>query len=428
MKKHLFISALLATACTLGTSAQSIEVTSSDGLKYKFAADRVEDITFVQTTPAEVCDFTSVDARIYSSGTVEATFSAENNPKAVTLWIVGPSMAKYFHDGVYNVSADGGAMTIDTDPSYSYVKEGTETKALKSGTMNVAVSGKEYTITFDLMLADDSELKGKYVGEMPGTIGKDFTLSTCEEPKVKTTDVNDYVKGEFYFKMNDSAWSYEMAVDFFADASAAKLPAGTYTYSEEGKPGTFGKRSSLDLYNPSNTYKFAEGSTITVAYEGENITLDMKLVTTDGRKIDMKYQGSIKFPEVVQEIETVALAAAATPKVINNNGRIDGEFYIKMNDAAWNYEMAIDLFADAAAEKIPAGTYTYSAENTPGTFGSKSYADMYTPNMGNCRFADGSKATVSYSGENIIIDLYLIVAEKNKALTMKYEGPINYEL
>lgn len=72
MKKHLFISALLATACTLGTSAQSIEVTSSDGLKYKFAADRVEDITFVQTTPAEVCDFTSVDARIYSSGTVEA--------------------------------------------------------------------------------------------------------------------------------------------------------------------------------------------------------------------------------------------------------------------------------------------------------------------------------------------------------------------
>lgn len=354
MKKHLFISALLATACTLGTSAQSIEVTSSDGLKYKFAADRVEDITFVQTTPAEVCDFTSVDARIYSSGTVEATFSAENNPKAVTLWIVGPSMAKYFHDGVYNVSADGGAMTIDTDPSYSYVKEGTETKALKSGTMNVAVSGKEYTITFDLMLADDSELKGKYVGEMPGTIGKDFTLSPCKEPEVKTTDVNDYVKGEFYFKMNDSAWSYEMAVDFFADASAAKLPAGTYTYSEEGKPGTFGKRSSLDLYNPSNTYKFAEGSTITVAYEGENITLDMKFVTTDGRKIDMKYQGSIKFPEVVQEIETVALAAAATPKVINNNGRVDGEFYIKMNDTAWKYEMAIDLFADAAAEKIPA--------------------------------------------------------------------------
>ena len=165
-----------------------------------------------------------------------------------------------------------------------------------------------------------------------------------------------------------------------------------------------------------------------ITAEGENITLDMKFVTTDGRKIDMKYQGSIKFPEVVQEIETVALAAAATPKVINNNGRVDGEFYIKMNDNAWNYEMAIDLFADAAAEKIPAGTYTYSAENTPGTFGNKSYADMYKPNMGNCRFADGSKATVSYSGENIIIDLYLIVAEKNKALTMKYEGPINYEL
>ena len=48
--KQMFITALLATACTLGISAQSIEVTNTEGLTYKFAAERVKDITFIKTT------------------------------------------------------------------------------------------------------------------------------------------------------------------------------------------------------------------------------------------------------------------------------------------------------------------------------------------------------------------------------------------
>ena len=91
-----------------------------------------------------------------------------------------------------------------------------------------------------------------------GVVSKDFTLATCSEPKVMTTDVNDYVKGEFYVKMNDADWNYEMVVDFFADADAAKLPAGTYTYSAENKPGTFGAKSCLNTYSQSGqTYPAA---------------------------------------------------------------------------------------------------------------------------------------------------------------------------
>ena len=425
--KHLFFTTLLATVCTLGVSAQSIEVTNTEGVAYKFAADRVKDITFVKTTEAEENVFTTVDARVYSSGAVEATFSATGNPKTVTLWIVGPSMGKYLYDGVYKVSAQSGEMTIDADPSYSFVKEDGKNTALASGTMNVAVTGKEYTITFDLLLADNTPLKGKYVGKMPGFAGKDFTLPTCVTPDVKTTDVNDYVKGEFYLKTNDSSWNYEMALDFFADADAAKLPAGTYTYSEDKTPGTFGSRSYLDIYNPSNTYKFAEGSKVVVSYEGDNIILEMNLITDDGRKIDMKYKGEIKFPEVTQEKETIDLASSATPKVIENNGRVDGEFYTKFNDSAWNYEMAIDFFGNSADKKLQAGKYTFSTENTPGTFGSKSYIDMYTPNLGNCRFAEGSTVDVSYSGDNIVMDFNLVIDGKNYILKMKYEGSITYD-
>lgn len=426
--KHLFITALLTTACTLGASAQSIEVTDTEGLTYKFAADRVKDITFTKTTAADVTNFSKVEARAYSSGAIEAEFTTEDNKKSVTLWIVGPSMGKYLYDGVYNVETSGSTMTIDADKNYSFVKENGKNTALKSGTMTVAATGKEYTVTFDLMLEDDTELKGKYVGQMPGSVGKDFTLDTCQEPKVKTTEVNDYVDGEFYFNMNDMAWNYEMAIDFYSAAGSAKLPAGTYTYSESKAAGTFGSRSYIDIYNPSNSYKFAEGSTVTVSYEGDNITIQMNLVTTDGRKIDMKYEGPVTFPEVAQTKETVALATSATPKVIENNGRVDGEFYTKFNDSSWNYEMAIDFFSNATEKKIPAGKYTYSTENTPGTFGSKSYIDMYTPNLGSsCRFAEGSTIDVSYSGDNIVMDFNLILDGKDYILTMKYEGPVTYD-
>lgn len=294
--KRLLLTTLLSSACILGTSAQSIRVTDSKDVVHKFAAERVKDITFIKVNASNVINFSTVTARAYSSGAVEATFTSADNPKAVTLWIVGLSMGKYLYDGVYTVSSTSEAMTIDASPSYSFVKENGASTALQSGVVNIALSGKEYTITFDLVLADGSNLKGKYVGEMPGTIGKDFTIPTCVTPTVKTTDVNDYVKGEFYVKMNDSDWSYEMALDIFADENATKMPAGTYTYATTKAVGTFGERSRISLYNPSSSYSFAEGSTIKISYEGDNIAIELALITTDGRKMDMNYRGPIKFP------------------------------------------------------------------------------------------------------------------------------------
>ncbi len=90
--------------------------------------------------------------------------------------------------------------------------------------------------------------------------------------------------------------------------------------------------------------------------------------------------------------------------------------------------MAIDLYADASATAIPAGTYTYSTENTPGTFGPKSYIDLYTPNLGNLRFAEGSTVEVSYEGDNITMVFSLEPAGQDKVLKMTYTGPINSEL
>ena len=87
-----------------------------------------------------------------------------------------------------------------------------------------------------------------------------------------------------------------MALDIFADENATKMPAGTYTYATTKAVGTFGDRSCISLYNPSSSYSFAEGSTIKISYEGDNIAIELALITTDGRKMDMNYRGPIKFP------------------------------------------------------------------------------------------------------------------------------------
>lgn len=287
----------MATACTLGASAQSIEVTDTQGLSYKFPADRVESITFAQVSDPSVQTFSSVEARAYSSGAVEATFSNPETSKTVTLWIVGPSMGKYLYEGVYNVSSQSGEMIIDSDKNYSYVTENGTNTSLQSGTVNISVSDKTYTVSFDLTLSDGNEFKGLYQGKMPGLVGKNATLNTCEKPTVRTTDINGYVPGEYYFKMNDSSWSYEMAIDFYGDADTEKLPAGTYKLTDDKKSGTFNTRSYLSLYSPSADYKFAEGSTATVSYEGSKIILTLNLITEDGRKFDMEYYGDVTFPE-----------------------------------------------------------------------------------------------------------------------------------
>ena len=677
MKKLIAIS-LLASACATGVVAQNVVVTTSDGTAHKFAAERVKDITFtkIDNPDTDVTVFNSIDATCYSSGAVEATFSSEATTKQVTLWIVGPSMGKYLYDGSYTVSSEYGAMTIDSDASYSFIKDGSTKQGLQSGTMNVSIDGKTYTITFDLVAADGTTLKGQYQGAMPGLIGRDVTLPTCEEPKVKTNDLDGRVDGEYYIKMNDSSWKYEMAMDFYAAAGTTALPAGTYTYSSDSKvAGTFGPNSFLDLYSPSSSSRFVDGSTATISYDDDNnINMVLNLVTDGGRKIDMTYNGAITFPpfdapaitlatgaatstwssgknatlefatadnatKVVMDVygvsapyletgtynfttdntdmtidlsdswsyvqtgdtktgfksgtmtvsasgieytividavlstgntfkaeyvgsmgkygkdlsltpaqpelgsitdqvageyylkmhdtnwsdfemaidffadastkrlpagtytfsndktpgtfsrvgyislyspsdtgyyaegstvtvlyegdnlvldcvlklengrtvylnyagphdfpaeettkETITLATASTPTIKDNNGRVNGEFYVKMNDASWNYEMAIDFFADSSATSLPAGTYTYSTTSEAGTFGSKSYVDLWTPSLGSCKFAEGSTATVAYDGDNIVLSLNLIIDGKDYIVKMDYTGPITSEL
>ena len=81
--------------------------------------------------------------------------------------------------------------------------------------------------------------------------------------------------------------------------------------------------------------------------------------------INAVYEG--KIAEFGPEL-SIELSAAS----YSTNPRPAGNFYVKFNDTNWTCEMALDMFADSNATTLPAGTYTYSPENPPGTCGSNS--------------------------------------------------------
>lgn len=540
MRKLIAIS-LLATACASGAMAQNVVVTTSDGIAHKFAAERVKDITFtkIDNPDADVTVYNNIEARMYSSGALEATFKSESTTKEVTLWIVGPSMAKWLYDGSYTVASSGN-MIIDSDASYSFVKDGATSQGFKSGTMDVSYVGKNYTIVFDLVAADGSAVKGQWQGVLPGSYGHDFTLPTCEQPNVKTNDLDSRVDGEYFLKMNDASWSYEMAMDFYAAAGTTALPAGTYTYSADKTAGTFSPKSNVSLYSPSSDNYFVDGSTATISYDSDNnINMVLNLITENGRNIDMTYNGPITFPPFDAPAITLATGKASStwssgknatlefataddatkvvmdvygeskpyleagtytfsadntamsvelsqwsyvqtgdtktqfksgtmtvsvagieytitidavladdkafkakyvgsmgtygkdrsltteePKLGSITGQVDGEYYLKMNDADWSYEMAIDFFADASTKRLPAGQYTFSNDKTPGTFSNVGYISLYSPNDSG-KYVEGSTVNILYVGENLVIDAVLRL-DNGRTIYLNYNGPHSF--
>jgi len=322
-------------------------------------------------------------------------------------------MAKYLHDGVYTAQAEYGEMTVDTDKSYSFVSEGGVNTALQSGTVTVAIAGKIYTMTFDLTLIDGNSFKGSYTGAMPGLTGRDATLNTCATPQVKTNDLDDRVDGEYYIKMNDSDWSYEMAVDFYALAGTAKLPAGTYRYGSDNAAGTFGPKSYINTYTPSSNYRFAEGSTVEVSYEGEIITMAFNLVTGDGRKFDMTYSGEITFPPF--EAPKTQLASMEIDGLYSG-GKNRGLIFKTADESL---SIVLDMYGEKTF--IEEGTYTVAASEGLRIDTNPSYT--YVKQGETTTGLQSGTVAVSTSDRTYTFDMALVLAD-GTPLNAVYTGVV----
>lgn len=534
MKKIFTFAA--ATALAASAFGQNVIVVMKDGSSQKFNADYLQEIRFT-SADEEYVEFKTLSIEAWSAGNATLTFLDATGDNLATCDIYGPTDAVFLNGGTYFVEGSYKPYTIDPSPMYSALTiDGFDTD-IASGSMNVELGNKEYTITLELEGTNGKNLKGKFVG-VPDTYSPwlNYNINTAYYNE------NEQAPGDFYVKFMGPNGSPDMAMVFTANIGDTLLPAGVYTYnSTDAKtPFTFGPSSYLDLYRPYSSNKFQEGSTVEVTKEGDTYTFHMNLLLRDGREAEVTYEGAItgtptfasedtkeiiftsvtydmygnsnmnpKFTNGVETIEldmyqpsscvylpaavyevdgsgdyTIAVDASYTyfigsdgvkqpiksgtmTVLLSNgiytflfdfltnsgtevkgkyegniggqfrpvleytltsgsygsiNGQQPGEYYVKLTRVAPTVETAFDFFAAADSTELPAGTYTFSNDNTPGTFSAKSYVDIWDGGNTSNRLTAGT-ITVAKDGENYTVDID-VVFEDTRNFKSTFTGEI----
>ncbi len=292
MKKKFLLFTMMLAACAAAGSAQTMVVVGSDGTRTKFNTDYIEEVVLEDVEPTvRECEFTSLTAEDYKQGNVLLRFVTADQNTTLTLDVYGATDATYLAPGTYKVDASATRPYIGT--IWSSLLSGSDVYYLSSGQLDVVKNGTDYEMTMDFVLEDGSLLKGTYKGKVEGYDGSDEEEES--EGFVATqASYNTASDGNFYVKFNDANWTFESAFDFYTDATGTELPVGTYTYSaEDNVAGTFGPSSYITTYSPYKDYRFATGSTITVAKDGNTYDISMALKTTDGEDVVFKFNGQI---------------------------------------------------------------------------------------------------------------------------------------
>lgn len=547
--KKLLSTAAFAMMFVFGTYAQQVIVTNTEGVSTKFSANRVESITFtnVENPTPETVQFTK--AEVFGTSSCTYLTLTEESGNYFETYICSANGVSFLSEGVFTPNPENIPMTFDSDKRYTYLKEGETTTGVASGTITVSRAAKIYTIVLDLVLEGERIYKGQYVGELPNY----SPIMTAECQSAEGYDNNGRVAGEYYVKMHDADWKWDIVFDFYADPSTTMLPAGTYTYSDTPAAGNYGPNSSISCYGPNFSLK--PMSPITVTYEDNDYEITGVFTDEVGREVTVHYSGKIEFPDpilpplaevtftgfeqigdygrnvtiaftsedgntilqldvyreedndyldegeykisyshdgytinidegysfvkfeatkeptkvgfrsgtmkvsreekiytllfdfilvdgrrqqgcYVGELEgfypekELPLDNPSNVKLVEVNNKIDGEFYLKANDAQWVYEMVLDLYADPTATTLPSGRYNVGNTRTAGTLYStenvsaSSRVDLYSPYNYTSHYGEGSYVDVSYEGEEIVLDIHLILTFTGKEINLHYKGTL----
>lgn len=374
-----------------GALAQNVTVMLKDGTSQKFNADYISEISFKEIPDApDAVQLTNVSVYgIYGSEAI-LTFTNEEGVE-VNVDFYGPEDAMWLKEGTYTVNDTMTPMTVCNDDSYTYVTVGGEKKAVTSGQVTVAVDSEEvYTVSLDFTLADGSNFLAEYKGKVQG-YSKTINVALASA----SYNSNEQPKGDFYVIFDSADWDYHMTLVFTAESDATLLPAGTYTVTEDRRPGTFSfEKSSVEHYRPNWDSKFVGGSNVVVEKDGDNYKMTFRMELANGRILNATFDGTISGTPTFKEEVPIREATLSAMKYYNNGPLPAGQFMLKFNDSAWSLEGRIDLIADPSAKTLPAGTYTYSESGEPGTLGPGSYVDVYQPSSASLKLKEGSTITV----------------------------------
>lgn len=338
--------------CVFGTYAQQVIVTNTEGVSTKFSANRVESITFanVENPTPETVQFTSAKVA-GSSSSVYLTLTNEAGNYFET-YITSANGVSYLSEGVFTPSPYNTPMTYDSGNRYTFIKEGDKTTGVASGTITVSRVAKIYTIVIDFVLEDERIYKGQYVGELPNY----SPILTAECSSAEGYDNNGRVAGEYYVKMHDSSWNWDIVFDFYADPSTTQLPAGTYTYSETPAAGNYGPKSSISCYGPNFSLK--PTSPITVTYAGNDYDITGVFTDEIGREVTVHYFGSIDFPDPI--LPPLADVTFDGFKIVGDYGK---NITLEFTSEDENTILQLDVYRPEDGDYLNEGEYTVAYEH-----------------------------------------------------------------
>jgi hypothetical protein len=293
---------------TLGAAAQSVTVVLNDGTQQKFCTDYVRQITIEEVKPqAPTIALTQIEIP-YSGSNFGLKLTDAFGDNEFCLDLYGPADAQYVTTGTYVVGATEGLRVDNSKETFTYVRSGDVKKGVKSGTVEISREDRKYTILADLVLADGTQTRGKFIGELPKfSYFIDMTLSAA------SYNTNPQPQGQFYVKFNDAAWNCEMAVVFCADPAATTLPAGKYVYADTEAPGTISPKTYITIYSPYLSLKPAPGTEVDVKLDGTKYTVTMDFIYDNGRSGTMTFSGEISETPTFTEAPANTLKRAPLP-------------------------------------------------------------------------------------------------------------------
>ncbi|MDE6393520.1 MAG: hypothetical protein K2L59_09680 [Muribaculaceae bacterium] len=247
-----------------------------------------------------------------------------------------------------------------------------------------------------------SELSFKEVPQGPETV--EFT----------SVEVQPYSGGNVTLTFTNADGSVSCVTDLYGRPDSNWLKTGVYTVS--GTNDAYTMDPAYSSVTVDNERKNITGGTVDVTLEGHLFTFDIDLTLEDNAQFLGTYTGEL-------DKYTQWITAEMTSASYNSNPQPAGDFYVKFNDAAWNYEMAIVFTAAASETELPAGTYTYSDVRMPATVSPASYVDIYSP-YATLRLAPGSKVSVAREGSVYTIGMNLVLSDGRTA-EFTFEGEIS---
>ena len=348
--------------------------------------------------------------------------AADGGSIMLSLMLIGAEGEDRLSAGTYTI-ANGGIdcnecefWVASTDEGY-YMNEECEAEVVVEGSV-------EEGYTFDIGFEDENGnlFKFAYEGEVEGMILPEPEPEPEPEDVVFTVARSEW-KGSYHTLTLATA---DEAVKFVADiytynSRFGYLYEGVYTVKNSGYSFAAGE---IDYYYSSYTANGAKeildsGTVQVVINDDLSYKLVVDVVDAAGRELKSEYEGFIEGMSFESGFKWVA---AARNVVV---GGAEGQFNITFKTAGTDSadSITLDFYAEAGAERLPAGTYPIVSGTEAGVANLDSI--VFTTFSQGSPEIDGGEVVVEHRGDNNYkVEFRMTEKDSRRVWVCQYEGEI----